>query len=142
MGHFKLSVIRDSVSFTTSCISYGASVVEVAAALDALDPVDDLGGSTIVRQGNGLSSTYNYGFGYYISASDLSQNLVSSLEIDVAGSGVESGCARLSTLGYWEDGLNWDGGVAPASADDVGVDCSVIVFLWGTTPEGAPGLVG
>eukprot|EP00752_Nemacystus_decipiens_P010621 g9459.t1 len=121
VGHFNLSVTRGGVSFVTSCISYGASAVEVAAALDALDPIDDLGGSTVVRQGDGLTPAYSYGFVYYISASESSQNLVTSLGIQVAGSGVESGCARLSTLGYWEDGLNWDTGVAPASTDDVTV---------------------
>lgn len=121
-GHFKLSVTRDGVSFITSCISYGASADTVAAALDSLYPVHDLGGSAVVRQGDGSSSAYNYGFVYDISASDSSQNLVSSLGMALAGSGVESGCARLSTLGYWEDGLNWDTGVAPASTDDVGDD--------------------
>ena len=121
-GHFKLSVTRDEVSFTTSCISYGASAVEVAAALDALDPVDDLGGSAVVRQGDGSTPAFDYGFVYDISASDSSLNLVSSLGIELAGSGVESGCGRLSTLGYWEDGLNWDAGVAPVSTDDVSCD--------------------
>lgn len=125
VGHFKLSVTRDGVSFITSCISYGASAAEVAAALDALDPVDDLGGSAVVRKGDGSSSAYSYGFVYYISASDSSQNLVSSLGIELAGSGVEGGCARLSTLGYWEDGLNWDAGEAPASTDDVGCGCPI-----------------
>lgn len=143
VGHFKLSVTRDGVNFITSCISYGASAVEVVAALDALDPVDDLGGSAVVRKGDGSSPAYNYGFSYYISASDSSQNLVSSLGIELAGSGVEDGCARLSTLGYWEDGLNWDSGVVPTSTDDVGYDCPVecSMFLWFMS-KGMPGLNG
>lgn len=124
-GHFKFSVTRDGVSFNTSCISYGAPAGTVAAALDALDPFDDLGGSAVVRQGDGSSSAYDYGFVYYISASNSSQNLVSSIEIELAGSGVEYGCARLSTLGYWEDGLNWDAGVAPVSTDEVGCGCPI-----------------
>lgn len=119
-GHFKLRVDRDGVDFNTSCISYGASAGAVAAALNALDPVDDLGGSSVARQGDGSSPAYDYGFVYDISASNSSQNIVSSIGIELAGSGVEHGCTRLSSLGYWEDELNWDTGVVPASADEVG----------------------
>lgn len=132
-GHFKLSVTRDGVNFVTSCISYGASAVAVAAALDALDPVADLGGSAVARMGDGSSTAYDYGFVYHISTSDPSQNLVSSVGIELAGSGVEHGCARVSTLGYWEDAMNWDTGVVPASTDEVGCDgltfCSYSVVL-------------
>lgn len=119
-GHFKLSITRDGVGYNTSCLSYGASATAVAAALDALDPIDDFGGSTVVREGDGASSEYNYGFVYYIVASNSSENLVTSVDIDIAGSGVQHGCARLSTSGLWEDDLNWDTGVVPSSSDEVG----------------------
>ncbi|CBJ49166.1 hypothetical protein Esi_0207_0025 [Ectocarpus siliculosus] len=118
-GHFKLSITRDGAGYNTSCLFYGASATAVAAALDALDPIDDLGGSTVVREGDGASPEYNYGFVYHIVASNSSENLVNSVDIDVVGSGVQHGCARLSTLGYWEDELNWDTGVVPSSTDEV-----------------------
>lgn len=105
------------MGFNTSCISYGASAAAVADALDALDYVDDLGGSTVVREGDG-SSQYNYGFVYYISASNSSESLAGSVDMELAGSGVEHGCARVSTLGYWNEPDNWDTGVTPTSADE------------------------
>lgn len=108
------------MGYNTSCLSYGAPATAVAAALDAVDPIDDLGGSTVVREGDRALSEYNYGFVYYIVASNSSENLVTSVDIDVAGSGVQHGCARLSTSGYWEDQLNWDTGVVPSSTDEVG----------------------
>ena len=91
----------------------------MAAALDALDPIGDLGGSAVVREGDGLSSAYNYGYVYYISASDSSQDLVNSLGMAFAGSGVEHDCEKLSTVGYWGDAQNWDAGVMPTSTDEV-----------------------
>lgn len=66
-----------------------------------------------------MSSAYDYGYVYYISAADSSQNLVNSLGIGFAGSGVEHDCEKLSTVGYWEDPQNWDTGVVPASNDEV-----------------------
>ncbi|CAM9787351.1 unnamed protein product, partial [Hapterophycus canaliculatus] len=116
-GHFKLSVTRDGVGFNTSCISYGASGDAVVAALDVLDPIADMGGSTVVREGDGSSLKYAYGFVYNISAAN--PNFVNLIGIQIAGSGVEHDCARLSTLGYWGDESNWNTGAVPTSTDEV-----------------------
>lgn len=117
LGHFKLGVTRDGIGTNTSCISYGASATAVSDALDDLDPVEDFGGVTVFRQGDG-SSGYGYGFVYYITAANSSKSLGGSIEIELMGSGVEVGCARLSTLGYWDETANWDTGVVPTSTDD------------------------
>lgn len=103
----------------TSCISYGASGAAVVSALDLLDPIADLGGSSVVRQGDGSSLAYNYGFVYNISAADPSEKFVDSIGVEVAGSGVEHDCARLSTLGYWDDESNWNTDAVPTSTDEV-----------------------
>lgn len=114
-GHFKLGAVQNGVRFNTSCISYGASSTAVSNALQDLNPIHDLGGAVVFRQGDG-SSAYNYGFSYEISLE--SKNLADSLEIDFVGSGVESGCTRLSTLSYWEDGSNWDVNTVPSALDE------------------------
>lgn len=119
LGHFKLSITRNGVGFNTSCISYGASGAAIVAALDVLDPIADLGGSTVVRGGDGSSSAYEYGFVYDISAANPSENLVNSIGLAVAGSGLEHDCARPATVGYWVDESNWDTGVVPTSTDEV-----------------------
>lgn len=116
-GHFKLGVIRNGVGFNTSCISYGASSIAVSNTLQDLNPIHDLGGAVVFRQGDG-SSAYNYGFSYEISASNTSESLADSLEIDFIGSGVESGCTRLSTLSYWDDASNWDVNMVPSALDE------------------------
>ncbi|CAM9742517.1 unnamed protein product, partial [Scytosiphon promiscuus] len=118
-GHFKLSVTRDGVGTNTSCISYGASGAAVVAILDLLDPISDLGGSTVIREGDGSSSTFKYGFVYNISATDPNVNLVDSIDVEVAGSGVDHDCARLSTSGYWSEDSNWNTGAVPTSTDEV-----------------------
>ena len=133
-GHFKFTVTRDGVGLNTSCISYGATAAAVADALDALDYVDDLGGSTVVREGDG-SSQYNYGFVYYMSASNASESLAGSVDMEIIGSGVDHGCARVSTLGFWDEPDNWDTGVAPTSTDEVGLTLSIatlshVAFIW------------
>lgn len=89
----------------------------MSEALNNVDPVDDLGGADVVREGDG-SSDYNYGYIFYVSAANSSENLASSIGIEIVGSGTEYGCARLSTLGYWDDATNWDTGVVPASVDE------------------------
>lgn len=89
----------------------------MSEALNDVDPVDDLGGADVVREGDG-SSDYNYGYIYYISAANSSENFASSVDIEIVGSGIEYGCARLSTLGYWDDASNWDTGVVPTSVDE------------------------
>ena len=72
----------------------------------------------MVREGNG-SSQYNYGFVYYMSASNSTD--AGSVNMELAGSGVEHGCKRVSTLGYWNEPDNWDTGVVPTSTDEVGL---------------------
>lgn len=117
-GHFKLSITRDGVGYNTSCISYGSSASSVSDALDYTDPVADLGGASVVRQGNG-SSTYDYGYTYTISAANTTLSLGGSIDdIDVAGMGTSVGCSRVSTLGSWDEEANWDTGVVPGSADE------------------------
>lgn len=87
-------------------------------ALDYTDPVADLGGASVVRQGNG-SSSYSYGYTYTISAANTTLSFGASIDdIDVAGMGTSGGCSRLSTLGFWDDEANWDTGVVPGSADE------------------------
>lgn len=56
-----------------------------------------------------------------MSASNSSQSLAGSVDMELAGSGVEYGCKRVSTLGYWNETDNWDTGVAPTEADEVGL---------------------
>lgn len=114
-GHFKLGAVRNGVRFNTSCISYGASSTAVSNAFQGLNPIHNLGRAVVLRQGDG-SSAYNYGFSYEISLEN--KNLADSLEIDFVGSGVESGCRRLSTLSYWDDGSNWDVHTVPSALDE------------------------
>lgn len=126
VGHFKLGITQDGLEHKTSCISYGASSIAVSEALDSLDPVDDLGGSKVVRKGDG-SSGYSYRYLYDISASNSSGNMVDSVELKLIGSGVDIGCSRLSTLGYWDEATNWNSGMVPASNDEASSNQSVCI---------------
>lgn len=77
-----------------------------------------LGGALVVRQGNG-SSAYSYGYTYLVSAVNSTLNLGAYVGFEVAGSGLQHGCSRVSTLGLWDDEVNWDTGVVPGPTDEV-----------------------
>lgn len=117
-GQFKLRGTAGGTDFNSSCIPYGASVSHVSEVLAALDPIDDVGGVSVAREGDG-SSAYSYGYTYYIGAFNSSSNLTDVAWIEVLGSGPESGCSAITTMGYWDDETNWDSGVVPGSNDEV-----------------------
>lgn len=116
-GHVKLSVDQNGLTFNTSCISYGATATAVSSALNALGLIEDLGGASVTREGDG-SSEYSYGFVYYLSASNTSISLTESVKTQFLGSGEDFDCAKLWTSGRWDEAANWDAGVLPASDDE------------------------
>ncbi|CAM9153453.1 unnamed protein product, partial [Discosporangium mesarthrocarpum] len=117
-GHFRLSVTHSDVTYNTSCISYGAMPSEVADLLSRVDPIDDLGGATVSRQGDG-SSGYSFGYTYSMTATNTSVDLSTAVSMSFLGSGKTYGCARLTTYGEWDDVDNWNTAAIPDSSDDV-----------------------
>lgn len=89
----------------------------MSEALDNTDPIADLGGASVVRQGNG-SSAYSYGYTYHVSAVNSSLRLGAYVDFEVAGNGLRHGCSRVSTLGLWDEEVNWDTGVVPGLTDE------------------------
>ena len=65
-GTYRLEVKHPltGVSGRTNCIPYHASESHVEAELEALAPVQALGGVTVTRNGDPLSYRWNYGYIY------------------------------------------------------------------------------
>ena len=101
-GTYRLEVKHPltGVSGRTNCIPYHASESHVEAELEALAPVQALGGVTVTRNGDPLSYRWNYGYIYRL-VFDASADIVSGgmdeshLQLYCQGSGSDCMCAEV-----------------------------------------------